>query len=147
MLFPRRSPAVLKTDSHIPCRSPAATLPFSESALFHTGHSIWDLYASDNNFLELEVASRKHAVNMPSPCRRDPAMALRGRFQKGIFVARQGSGMACVNQTRPHYVNQMGNTQSKALVERHGNGMVCVNPPLGIQMSKSLDLRPPSTGV
>jgi uncharacterized protein len=54
-------------------------------------------------------------------------------------MAWQGNGMACVNQTRPHCVNQMGNTQSKALVERHGrgiageqhgNGMVCVNPPL-----------------
>jgi hypothetical protein len=30
--------------------------------------------------------------------------------------------MACVNQTRPHCVNQMGNTQSKALVERRGRG-------------------------
>jgi hypothetical protein len=60
-----------------------------------------------------------------------------------------GNGMACVNQTRPHYVNQMGKTQSKALAERHGrgtageqegngrgtawerygNGMECVNPP------------------
>jgi hypothetical protein len=31
--------------------------------------------------------------------------------------------MTCVNQTRPHYVNQIGNTQSKALVEGHGRGM------------------------
>jgi hypothetical protein len=47
--------------------------------------------------------------------------------------------MACVNQTRPHCVNQMGKTRSKAIVnrhgrgtawEQHGNGMVCVNPPL-----------------
>jgi hypothetical protein len=30
--------------------------------------------------------------------------------------------MACVNQTRPHCVNQMGRTQSTALAERHGNG-------------------------
>jgi hypothetical protein len=30
--------------------------------------------------------------------------------------------MACVNQTRPHCVNQIGKTQSKALVERHGRG-------------------------
>jgi hypothetical protein len=30
--------------------------------------------------------------------------------------------MACVNQTRPHNVNQMGKTQSKALAERHGKG-------------------------
>jgi hypothetical protein len=29
-----------KADSHIPCCSPATTLPFSESTLFHTGHCI-----------------------------------------------------------------------------------------------------------
>jgi hypothetical protein len=28
--------------------------------------------------------------------------------------------MACVNQTRPHCVNQIGKTQSKPLAERHG---------------------------
>jgi hypothetical protein len=28
----------------------------------------------------------------------------------------------CVNQTRPHSVNQMGKTQSKPLAERHGRG-------------------------
>jgi hypothetical protein len=67
-----------------------------------------------------------HAVPMPSPSR-DPAMTLRVRFQKGIFVAWQRNGMVCVNQTRPHYVNQMGKKQSKALAERHGNGMVSVN--------------------
>jgi hypothetical protein len=49
-------------------------------------------------------------------------MTLRDRFQKGIFVAWHGNGMACVNRTRPHYVNQTGKTQSKALAERHGMG-------------------------
>jgi hypothetical protein len=107
-----------------PCCSPATTLPFSESALFHTGHCIWYWYASDN---KLPVARNgksltcRHpaAATLPRTCH-EPAMALRARFQKGIFVAWQGNGMACVNQTRPHCVNQMGNTQSKALVERHG---------------------------
>jgi hypothetical protein len=28
--------------------------------------------------------------------------------------------MACVNQTWPHCVNQMGKTPSKSLAERHG---------------------------
>jgi hypothetical protein len=28
--------------------------------------------------------------------------------------------MVCVNQTRPHCVNKMGKTKSKALAERHG---------------------------
>jgi hypothetical protein len=65
-------------------------------------------------------------------------MALRDRLQKGTLVVWHGNGMACVNQTQPHYVNQMGKTQSNDLAERHGkgtagerhwNGMVCVNPP------------------
>jgi hypothetical protein len=38
----------------------------------------------------------------------------------GMVVAWHGRGMACVNQTRPHCVNQMGKTQYKALVARHG---------------------------
>jgi hypothetical protein len=63
-----------------------------------------------------------HAVTLPPrPCH-EPAMALRGLFQKGMFVAWQGNGVACVNQTRPHCVNQMGKTQYKALAERHGRG-------------------------
>jgi hypothetical protein len=33
-----------------------------------------------------------HAIPMLSPCQA-PAVALRGRFQKGIFVAWQGNGM------------------------------------------------------
>jgi hypothetical protein len=37
----------------------------------------------------------------------------------------RGRGMASVNQTRPHCVNQMGKTQCKPLVTRHGHGMLC----------------------
>jgi hypothetical protein len=35
---------------------------------------------------------------------------------------RHGNGMACVNQTRPHNVNQRGKTHSKAVENRHGRG-------------------------
>jgi hypothetical protein len=38
-------------------------------------------------------------------------------------------GMASVNQTRPHCVDQMGKIHSKPLAARHGPGMVCVNQP------------------
>jgi hypothetical protein len=64
------------------------------------------------------------------------AVALRSRFQNDMVVAWHGRGMACVNRTRPHCVNQMGKTQSKPLSAghgrgtawaRHGNGVVCVN--------------------
>ena len=34
-----------------------------------------------------------------------------------------GHGMASVNQTRPHCVNQMGKTHSKPLAARHTRGM------------------------
>jgi hypothetical protein len=44
-------------------------------------------------------------------------------------TAWHGRGMASVNQTRPHCVNQMGKTHSKHLAARHGHGMLCVNPP------------------
>jgi hypothetical protein len=77
-------------------------------------------------FVELRVVAGKnrtpadhlHAVSgrpmlilachvMPMPrC----AVALRSRFQKGMILARHGRGMECVNQTRQHCVNQMGNT-------------------------------------
>ena len=35
-------------------------------------------------------------------------------------TARSEHGMAIVNQTRPHCVNQMGKTHSKPLAARHG---------------------------
>jgi hypothetical protein len=61
-----------------------------------------------------------HANAAPMPrC----AVALKSRFQNGMVVAWHGRGMACVNQTRPHCVNQIGKTQSKPLVERHGHDM------------------------
>jgi hypothetical protein len=58
-----------------PCRDPTTTLPFSESV------------------------EGGQVAHMPFPFR-EPAVALRGRFQNGIFMAWQGSGMTCVNQTR-----------------------------------------------
>jgi hypothetical protein len=66
---------------------------------------------------------------MPMPL---STVALRSIFQNGMVVAWHGRGMACVNQIRPHCVNQMGKTQSKPLAAWHGmawqgNGMKCVN--------------------
>ena len=69
-----------------------------------------------------------------------------------------GHGMASVNQTRPHCVNQMGKTHSKSLAARHGrgaawaghgNGMLCVNRPLGVvdQEKKERLVSKPTTSV
>jgi hypothetical protein len=76
--------------------------------------------------------------HMPCPCRAHAAMCCglekslserhgRGmvgaRHGRGMVGARHGRGMACVYQTRPHCVNQMGKTQSKPLAARHERGM------------------------
>jgi len=66
------------------------------------------------------------------PCRAHaapPAVLCRG-FEKSLSErhcrstagARHGHGVVCVNQTRPHCVNQMGKTQSKPLATRHDRG-------------------------
>jgi hypothetical protein len=103
-------------------------------------------------FVELRVVARRSRTPAGRPravsgrpmlihtCRATPmprcAVTLRSRFQNGMVMAWHGHGMACVNQTWPHCVNQMGKTQSKPLAARHGRGiawarhgedMVCVN--------------------
>jgi len=66
---------------------------------------------------------------MPCPCCA-PALLCRAlekslseRHGRSTAGARHGHGMVCVNQTRPHCVNQMGKTQSEPLATRHGHGM------------------------
>jgi len=66
------------------------------------------------------------------------AVLCRGLEKNGMVRAWHGHGMAIVNQTPPHRVNQMGKTYSKPLAAwhgrgtawaRHGHGMLCVNRP------------------
>jgi len=45
-----------------------------------------------------------------------------GLEKNGMVRAWHGRGMASVNQTLPHCVNQMGKTRSKPLAARHGRG-------------------------
>jgi hypothetical protein len=54
--------------------------------------------------------------------RRETAVLCCGLEENGMVGAWHGHGMASVNQTRPHCVNQMGNTHSKTLAARHGRG-------------------------
>jgi len=67
------------------------------------------------------------------------AMLCCGLENNGMVGAWHGHGMASVNQTRPHCVNQMAKTHSKPLAARHGrgkawarhgHGMLCVNRPI-----------------
>ena len=84
-----------------------------------------DWYASDNNLRGTPRGSRKkpNAAGSPQAVSRRPccAVALRrtARSEHGMGVA--WHGVAGVNQTRPHCVNQMGNTHSKPIAARHGS--------------------------
>jgi hypothetical protein len=55
---------------------------------------------------------------------RDIEKSLSEMHGRDMARARHGRGVACVNQTRPHCVNQMGKTQSKPLASRHGRDMI-----------------------
>ena len=80
-----------------------------------------------------------HAVLLKTTAqhgRGETAVLCCGLEKNGMVTAWHGHGMASVNQTRPHCVNQMGKTHSKPLAarhgrgtawSRHGNGMLCVN--------------------
>jgi hypothetical protein len=112
-------------------------------------YSITDWYASDNHRGTPRGSWKKPKAGRSPTCRPWTAVAnsympchayaapmprcvvaLRSRFQNGMVVAWYGRGMTCVNETRPHCVNQMGKIQPKPLAawhgmarERHGRGM------------------------
>ena len=73
----------------------------------------------------MPVPCSDHAVLLKATAqhgRRETAMLCRGLEKNGMVRAWHGSGMANVNQTRPHCVNQTGKTHSKTLAARHGRG-------------------------
>ena len=82
----------------------------------------------------LPAIGRQHRGGCIIPQERRPCCAVALRR-----TAWSEHGMASVNQTRPHCVNQVGKTHSKPLATqhgrgtawaRHGHGMLCVNRPL-----------------
>jgi hypothetical protein len=76
-------------------------------------------------FVELCVVAGRSRTRAGSPTGRLWAAVLfRGHEKNGMDRAwhGRGIGMASVNQTRPHCVNQMGKTHSKPLAARHGMG-------------------------
>jgi hypothetical protein len=86
-----------------------------------------DWFASDN-LRELRVVAGRSRTRAGSPqaVSRRPrcAVALRRQAwsEHGMGEAWAWHGMASVNQTRPHCVNQMEKTHSKPLAARHGRG-------------------------
>ena len=131
-----------KADSHsmpCPCRSPAMPCRQGLECVF----PIWFTQCG-RVWFTLVMPSPCHAATMPffSRPRHSTAIERRpccGLEKNGMFGAWQGHGMASVNQTRSHCVNQMGKTHYKPLAARHGRGMawarhghsmLCVNPPL-----------------
>jgi hypothetical protein len=87
-------------------------------------------------FVELRVVAGRRRTRAGSP----QAVLCRGLEKNGIVRAWHGRGMASVNQTRPHCVNQMGKKYSKPLAARHGRGMLCVNRPLEFKSGGHLEL-------
>jgi len=70
------------------------------------------------------VAFRAHAVPLRvQHGRRERAVLYCGLEKNDMVGAWHGHGMASVNQTRPHCVNQMRKTHSKPLAARYGRGM------------------------
>jgi hypothetical protein len=73
-------------------------------------------------FVELRVVAGRSRTRAGSPQAVSTAVLCHGLEKNGIVRGGHGRGMASVNQTRPHCVNQMGKTHSKPLAARHGRG-------------------------
>ena len=74
-------------------------------------------------FVELRVVAGRSRRRAGSPqAVSETAVLCRGLEKNGMVRAWHGRGLASVNQTRLHCVNQMGKTHSKPLAARHGRG-------------------------
>jgi hypothetical protein len=78
-------------------------------------------------FVEFRVVAGRRRTRRGSPqaVSRRPCCAVALRR-----TAWSEHGVASMNQTLLHSVNQMENTNSKPLAARHGHGMLCVNRPV-----------------
>ena len=115
---------------------------FSKDSYLHN-FSQWKSYVIKGRFTHtIPFPCRPHAVSLPCHAAKGLEYVLPIWFTqcgRVWFTLAWGHGMASVNQTRPHYVNQIGKTYSKPLAAwhgrgtawaRHGNDMLCVNRPL-----------------
>jgi hypothetical protein len=138
--MPCRAPAMLR-QCRVLRESPRGSRKYPNCL----SYSLTDWYASDNNLHGTARGNRKKPnagrsptcrlwtadANshipchfMPRPCRAHVALcrglqnSLSDRDGHGMEQARLGHGMASVKKIRPHWVNQIGKTQSKLLAAR-----------------------------
>ena len=102
---------------------------------------IWFTHC-DRVWFTLALPCSDHAVLLKATAhhgRLSTTVLCYGLEKNGMVRAWNVHGMASVNRTRPHCVNQMGKTHSKPLAARHGRGtawardrhsMLCMNRPL-----------------
>ena len=133
--------------------------PVHWSDYTYEGKALFSVMLSPRTFCMFSKGRFTH--NMPRPCRAAKGLECvfpisftqcgrvwfthamlwpcRSSQGHGMVRAWHGHGIASVNQTRSHCVNQMGKTHSKPLAARHGrgtawarhgHGMLCVNRPL-----------------
>ena len=107
--YPATNCSTLKADSHIAWRAHAVLLPWRAANGLEYVFPIWFTQCGCVSFT-LAMPLTCHALTMPWP------------WEEGMVRAWQGRGMAGVNQTRPHCVNQMGKTHSRSLAARYGRG-------------------------
>jgi len=89
-------------------------------------HCEEDWYVSGDNLRGTPCGSRKKSNTGRQPTGRlSTAVLCRGLEKNGMVITWHGRGMASVNQTRLHCVNQMEKTRSKPLAARHGRGTAC----------------------
>ena len=121
MSFPFDLHSAAVSDSHLPCHARAIPRTCRSSQ----GHSTACRRDLIHTYHAMPVPCPDHAVLLKATAEHDrlsTAVLCCGLEKNGMVGAWNGYGMASVNQTRPHCVNQMGKTHSKHLATRHGRG-------------------------
>ena len=107
-----------------PCRAHAVPLPCRAAKSLEYVFPIWFTQCG-RVWFTLAMPCSDHAFLLKATAqhgRRETAVLCSGLEKNGIVAAWHGHGLASVNQTRPHCVNQIGKTHSKPLAARRGRG-------------------------
>ena len=110
-----RTSLSFQADSHIACRSPA--MPCRLGFRMCLSHLIYTVRPC--------LIHTCHAMLRPCPSSQGHSTARTSLDGRAVALRRTSwskHGMASVNQTRPHCVNQMEMTHSKPLAARHSRG-------------------------